>query len=301
MRSRFAIAVICVVLSSQIFAVACSSNTASVSTNTIATAEQILLDKIASALNQAGSYKLDSDVTNHYTVTDNPNHITSIYEWKGSRLMNVTAQEMSMSMTYTEGDNLTPVIGLFTTPFEMYFKGGYTYLQNVLNGPNNVPPWSKSPINEIIWERENQISTLSEVLSAATGFSQSADENIDSSDCYVLNITSTVQAMIDLVLSQQQPYGPTFNIMFGGGTPVVRPDAYKSGSVKLWIDKDGYLPLKVVFNIDFQGFVGGESDPNPRTPTINPIDSSFQGQLDFSNFNQPVTIEIPQAVLDTTG
>jgi hypothetical protein len=35
----------------------------------------------------------------------------------------------------------------------------------------------------------------------------------------------------------------------------------------------------------------------PYTPTTNTVDSSFQGQLSFSNYNQAVSIQVPEEAL----
>lgn len=130
------------------------------------------------------------------------------------------------------------------------------------------------------------------------------NEKVNDIDCFVLNVTPGVQAVIDWVISQAQPYGPQFDVMYGGGTPVVRPDAYQSGSVKLWIGQTSYLPVKVEFNADFQSNVGGgpiSITATPYIPTANPVDASFRGELDFSNYNQPVSVQLPPEALTAIG
>jgi hypothetical protein len=123
------------------------------------------------------------------------------------------------------------------------------------------------------------------------------NEKVNGIDCYVLTITSSVQATIDFVVSQEQPFGTQIDVMWGGGIPIVRQDAYKNGSIQLWINQKNYLPVKVDVNIDFQGDVGGGSGIT-ISPTTNPIDSNFQGELNFSNYNQSVSIQLPQGALN---
>ena len=69
---------------------------------------------------------------------------------------------------------------------------------------------------------------------------------------------------------------------------------------KFGLTQDNYLPVKVEFNIDFQGDTGGPGAASTvfSTPTINPINSNFQGELDFSNYNQSVSIQLPQGALN---
>ena len=259
------------------------------------TKAQTIVDKTLSALTQVKSYQLDTDITNTYKVIDGSTIDTT--EWKGTKLVNVSKQEMEMNMTIPEiysGTN-------FDASLEMYFKDGVEYLKTVATGLSQPNPWTKTQLNNTLWNRETQIPYLTELLKTATQSSSLENEKVNGVDCYVMTITPSVQTIIDFVVSQEQPFGPQLDVMWGGGIPVIRPDAYQSGSIKLWIVMDTYLPLKVEINADFQGNVGGGSIPTsstPYTPTTNPVDSSFQGQLDFSNYNQPVSIQVPQEALN---
>lgn len=272
-------------------AVSCSSNkTTSSSAPALPAAARATLDKIISAMNQATSYKLESDVTNDYELVTDSHPGTDVTEWKGTRLFDVPSQEMGMQMTVTNGT--------IVYAFGEYIKDGYTYLQNVYKG--NGSPWGKSKLNEIRWKYETQLPDLSEILVTAAGFSQWGDENINGTDCYVIDVTPTAGAMIDWIYSQEQSYGPSFKVMFGGGIPVVRQDAYNGGSVKIWVGTGSYLPLQVVFDTDFKGYVGGGPQPPgtyPPKPTTNLIDCSFHGELDFSGYNEPVNITLPPEAL----
>ena len=95
------------------------------------------------------------------------------------------------------------------------------------------------------------------MLKTATQFNSSENQTVNGIVCDVLTITPSSQAAVDFVVSQEQPFGPQINVDFSGGTPVVRPDAFKSGSIHLWIEQDNYLPVKVEINVDFQGTAGG--------------------------------------------
>jgi hypothetical protein len=86
--------------------------------------------------------------------------------------------------------------------------------------------------------------------------------------------------------------------MFGGGVPVVRTNAFQNGSIKFWIDQKSYLPAKVEIVIDFQGYEGGgEITSTPYTPTTNLVNSDFHGQLNFSNYDQAISFNIPPEAL----
>ena len=49
--------------------------------------------------------------------------------------------------------------------------------------------------------------------------------------------------------------------------------------------------MKVTVNLDFRGYL------NPENPDI--LEQRYHGELDFSDYNQPVTIQLPPDALNT--
>ena len=159
--------------------------------------------------------------------------------------------------------------------------------------------WEKTQLNDADWNQETQISFLTELLKTVTQFSSLETEQLNNIDYYVLTLTPSAQASVDWIFSQGQPGGPSFTD--GVGHTLVRTDTYKGGSVELWINQNSYLPVKVEVNIDFHGNVlTGVVTTTPYTLNYESgtVDWSFQGQLDFSNYNQPVSIQVPQDALN---
>lgn len=95
-----------------------------------------------------------------------------------------------------------------------------------------------------------------------------------------MSITPSAEAIISLIIVQEQGVGIQIDFLHGGGRSVVRPDAYQGGSVKFWIDKNSYLPVKVEFKAEFEGNIEGAFD-SAALPTTNPVTSIFIGQLIF--------------------
>ena len=242
-------------------------------------------------MNHIKSFNLDTDIINTYKIIEGVQ--TNTTEWKGTKLVDASNKEMAMKMTIPQiysGANLSASL-------EMYFKDGNEYLQ----GPYGENPWTKTRFDNALWKRETQIPYLVEILKTAIHSDLQDNEKINGVDCYVLTVAPSIQDAIDFVVSQEQPFGAQIDTMWGGGIPVVRADAYRSDYIKIWIDQNSYLPMRVELNVDFQGNVGGGDIPlgtTHYTPTTNPVDSSFSGQLIFSNYNQPVSIQVPQEALD---
>ncbi|MDD5190076.1 MAG: hypothetical protein PHE50_03425 [Dehalococcoidales bacterium] len=255
------------------------------------TTAQDVIAKTLSKMTGVKSYQLVTDISNTYKVLSDLDGRTDTTEWKGTRLINIPDQAMAINMTIAEiyaGSNLNATL-------DMYFQDGEEYLKT------NGFPWTKNKLDNSLWNHEIQMPYLTELLKTATRIEALENTKFDNIECYVVTVVPAVQAMIDLVVSQEQPFGTQIDVMFGGAIPVVRPDAYQSGSMKLLIRQDNYLPLKVEFTADFQGNVGGGPITIiPYSPTTNPVRSSFRGLLTFTNYNQNISIQAPQEALDAT-
>ena len=270
---------------------------------TISAEAQDIVAKCVSAMAHVDSYKLDTDVLNTYKVLDGPNQITTLFEWNGTKLIDVFRRQMKMDMTI---DVVNYYGSNDTHSIEMYFTGGYEYCKStslhVHGGPEN--PWDKNRLTNEDWTAESQMSYYIKLLETGSQANVLGSESISGIDCYVLTLSPSTEAMVDWVISQGQPAGPSLGVMAGGAISVHRADAYQGGSVKLWVEKDSYLPLKAEVSAVFDGFVGGGvhlATVDPYTPTTGHVNSSFDGQMTFSGYNQPVSIQLPQEALNDQG
>lgn len=245
-----------------------------------------IVQRTLTALGKVTTFTLDSDVINTYKVglASTPNVTTS--EWKGTRTVDLPSHSMKLDMTIT---------GSVSMKVERYVTGGWDYLQALSPGlSHGGSPWTRNPVNDQQWTRDAQLPYYVELLKGVGDVTLSGSYTINGTACYVLSITPPAGVMVDWVTGQEQPVGPQLDIMYGGGVPVVRADAYRGGTVLLWIDKSTFLPVGARIEADFAGDVGGGLD-SAVTPTTNPVDSGFQGTMMFSNYNRPVTVDVPAA------
>jgi len=235
-----------------------------------------IIAKTLSALSLVKSYQLDTD------FTDGPGPGST--EWKGTKIIDVFNKAMAMNLAITSGS-------LLTTD-EEYFMNGQDYLKTVAEA--NSPPtwgWSKRALVNDVWNAQIEVPFLSDLLKTPTKFSSLETEQLNDVECYVLTVTPSAQTAIDFLVSQGEPGGPAIGTwLWGGDGVLVRTDTYNYGSVKLWINKANYLPVKVAVNLDFRGHL------NTENPDI--LDESLQGELDFSDYNLPVSIQVPQDALN---
>jgi hypothetical protein len=238
-----------------------------------------IITKTLSALSLVKSYQLDTDFNDKFASI----------EFKGTKVIDVSQKEMGMNISIT--------MGAYLTNDERYFMDGIDYSESVFeeNSPNTIG-WTKRKLDDTVWNQQTQLPMLLELLNSATRISSLETVQLNNIDCYVLTFTPSAQASVDFVLSQEQPGGPSYDTG-GVGQTLVKQDTYNSGSVELWINKDNYLPVKVAVNLDFRGILPNGFGAAP-TDTSNILDWEFQGELDFSNYNQPVTIQVPQDALN---
>lgn len=142
---------------------------------------QDIVAKCIRAMAHVNSYEIDTDVLNTYQVLDEPNQITTLYEWNGTKLIDVLRREMKMDMTI---DIVNYYGSNDTNSIEMYFTGGYEYLKStslhVYGGPEN--PWEKDRLTDEMWTAESQISYYIELLKTSNQASILGSENCTSSD-----------------------------------------------------------------------------------------------------------------------
>jgi hypothetical protein len=247
--------------------------------STTQTAAQNMAGKTISAVNSVSTFQLNTDFTDTLSTNSSGSNTTDL---KGSKLIDITDRALAMNMAITAG----PLV----TTNELYFLNGQEYLETT--NPSNIPAiWgSKTEFNDKDWKQQTQIQFLSALLNTAVKISSLPDEKLNNVDCAVLTITPAAQAAVDFIISQFQYSGPAPFSMEGGAT--ITPDAYQGGSITLWINSENYLPVKVEAAFRFQNKENWNANSSTTLITAN-----YNIELDFSNYNQPVSIQVPPDVL----
>ena len=276
------------------------------------TTAQAIVAKTISAMNSVKSYNLKTDMTQNYTVIQktDPQTTTDIWEWKSQRMVDVSNQEMYLSMNIHETPDLQPYI------FQQYLVGGYSYYSQsspIVGGLTN--PWMKTQLNEqynAAWSNFAQINPLVELLKTSTQISLTGTEQIDGVDYYIIQLSPSAEAATDWVLSQGGFPGPSLGWWIGTSPERVKQidiKAYTNCSVKLWINKDNDLVYKIDINISLDAEPGNivcsdtglacqDGQGNSADIGFEKILRDFSGQWEFSNYNQPVSIMVPPEALN---
>lgn len=275
--------------------------------------QQIIANTIA-AMEKVKSCSLNTFLMENYIIIDgsNTSATADVWQWAGLRKIDISKQEMYSYIDNREASSL-PASAFIT---ESYISGGWEYI-NQITPPTHglVNPWIKTRLDEeseITFANEAQLAAQIELLKSSNIFGLVDTESINGIECYTINLAVSAEAAADWVLSQQQEFGPSFRWFRTDmeSSKEIYIKAFKNGSVRLWIEKDNCLILKLSINIIFDGMPGNITrydTPLEITEETDPLDVGFKhiirdfsGQWEFSNYNQPVHIQLPEEALNAT-
>ncbi len=267
-------------------------------------AHEIIL-KSMSALNKVDSYKLDANLTEAYSVIGEKDSNTVLTHWKIRKLVSIVQKELQMATNVEQN-------GVNISSFEVYIIDEWMHLNSILphiNDSSGIPGanWKKVKLSDETWTPESQIIPQIELLETSIKANLTGSENVNNVNCYVLNVTPTARSVADWVISQQQPDGPSLRWWHTSAerSREIYTKAYKNSFIKLWISKDSYLVMKADISALFE--VTPSILEPADVPLINTevtdygfgkIIADFHWQMNYSNYNQPISIKLPQDALD---
>ena len=196
--------------------------------------------------------------------------------------IDVAATRMNMLMNV---DMNVPVAGQQKTSTEMYVVDDYLYMK--VSVPGAADQWLKTKLSAAVWQQQNQLDQQIEMLKTAIKVESLGEEVVDGTNCYVLSVTPDMAALAGFLASELQQ----------GASADILKDAdlgklFKSVTVKEWVSKKDYLPLKVDMSMSLEmrpEDVGATSTDFARMT----MDMSVLGT--YSDYNKPVTISLPAA------
>jgi hypothetical protein len=149
--------------------------------------------------------------------------------------------------------------------------------------------WSKFKIPEGTVSSENQLSYFLKLLKSINEVISLSNEKINGEDCRVISIIPSAEAVADWLISQTSVPGPglstsTWSSLVGKNTLT---KTFQGGTFQLWVDSATNLVVKA------------ELSPHFAATLDNlPQESDFAGQLNFSNYDQAVSVTVPQEALN---
>jgi hypothetical protein len=243
--------------------------------------DQQIVSKVIETSNSIKSVKLAMDISENVDITaDSQSENMSVKETGIASVDNV-AKEMMMNATM---DMVVPNTGKQSMTMDEYLTGGYIYMKADLTGTDQ---WTKMKIDESQWTNENQLAQQIEFLRSAISVSRLNDETVNGLDCYVFQITPDMSALIKWVQSQSQSNSELKNL---------NPNMFKTTTLKMWMDKKSLLPQKESIDLTMEltpADIGATT--TKTTPTFDNMTMTMNGDITYSDYNIPVTIELPAA------
>ena len=228
--------------------------------------------------------KMDFDMTMVIEVIGGPEPFEMNMSGDGVAFMDMANQEMQMTMNITLD---IPEMGEQTMATNSYLVGDWMYTGAEI--PGFGEQWMKIELTPGMWEQQNQLEQQVAFFKEAVEIKYLGSEAVDGTDCYVFEVVPSMEALGD-VLNQQAAAMGTVDF-----DQLDLADLFEAMTVKEWIAKDSYRVLRGEVYMRMQMFPedvdASEADFDRMVIDMNMTMRSY-------DYNQPVSIILPQAALD---
>ena len=236
----------------------------------------------------------------YFASTDSNNDNLAPNGMTGEELLNRSSQAMTdkyqfklnaevsiMNESSTEGmagtiDELNRELSLHSQAQEnasvyldIYVVDNWIY--TTMNGTDSNMSWIKTTLTDDLWKQYAIPSQQLQLFKDPLGVEYVGTEVIADGECYKLDVKPSLTT-----LSEIYGVGDSSNMS-------ALEDTFKSYSMDIWISQQTYLPVKILtdVNISFPYY------------TLE-ISMGLIYEITFSNYNEPVNIELPAAATNAT-
>jgi hypothetical protein len=201
----------------------------------------------------------------------------------GTGVIDMANEEMQVTMNMTMD---IPGEGEQEMAMEVYIVGEWIYTMMAL--PNLGEQWTKMEVTEEMWQQQSQIEPLLEFLATAVEVNYLGSKTLSGTECYLFEIVPDMEALGELLGQETAGTGLDFS-------QLDLADIYKELSVKEWIAKDSYLLVKVEIGMVLEM---SPSDVGATADDFEEMTMDVKLAESFYDYNEPVSIELPQEALD---
>jgi hypothetical protein len=271
-----------------------------------------IVSRVISVMNQVKTYRLDSDVTDNYTIVGTNSNFSDIYLRQDHPLINLADNTTWFSYNISDGIG-TPYIGQYYLIGRLRYGTQSSPIWYNRNG--HTEGWGKTELTDQqnwIFPDITQLAPQIKILKPTSEVELLGKEKVDSHECYVLAIMPTANGATNWVLSQNKgTSGPSLYWWKTGPerSTEIYVKAYVDGSSKFWIDCDNFRIRQVNINLHFvvkpgnvkyseTGLEIGDNTSELDLP-FDEIIRDFHGQLHFSDYGQRLSITPPPEALVT--
>jgi len=173
---------------------------------------------------------------------------------------------------------------------QIFVLNGWMYMGATLSGFGEQ--WVKSAMTDKYWQTQDQLAQQTEFLKTAVTVTLLGSEKVDGTDCYILQINPDMAAITEWFLSQQEQQSSGID-----WSQIDLSDIFKNYSIKAWIAKGSYLPIKEEIELTLEMT---PQDLGAGADETGKVTMSMNGQVKFYDYNKPFTIELPPEAATAT-
>jgi len=247
---------------------------------------QEIVDGAVESFDNISTYQFEMDMTMYTTGEAVGEAIEHTVTMVNSGTLDLENQQMKTDLSMDAGDEMMRV--------ESYIIDGMVYAKP--EAPGEEPGWIKSEAPEEYWEMMTAVSGIKnyiELLKTAQ-VEVIGSEQVNGVDCYILQLTPE---MAELYQTAMNPVGGVGQAGMLAPVPEeLLEDMFRSFSVKEWVAKDTYLLMKAEIDMAI------ETTPEFKDYLGEEVDVSIDVTISFLayNYNQPVTIVVPEEALEAS-
>ncbi len=195
-------------------------------------------------------------------------------------------RQMHMVMNMTIN---TPEQDTIDMPVEYFLVDGWMYMK--ISVPEQEEQWLKMEIPDDMWEEQNQAQQQIEMLRTAEEVNFLGFEDVNGVECYVVEIVPDLAAL-QRIISQTQ--GQMSQLGDLDLSAMDLGEMLKQVSVTQYVAMDSYLFMRtdehIVMEITAEAMGLPEDEFDRITEDVTTV-------LVFRDYDEPVTIQMPQAAL----
>ena len=246
--------------------------------------EQLVNDVLV-ANAEVETVKFDMNTTTKMEMIGGPQPDGATMVGEGTGAIDSINREMQIIM---DMDVDVPGKAKQSQPMEAYLVDGWMHIK--VSVEEKGAQWVKMQLPDEMWDSQSQISQQTEFLKTAKEVNFLGSEDVNGTDCYVVEVVPSTEALNKMLSQIQMP-----DIEGADLSQFSLNDMIKDMSFKQWIDQDGHLIMKSETHVVME--ISPE-DVGASVEEFQKITSDQSTVMVFYGYNEPVSIELPAEALD---
>jgi hypothetical protein len=193
------------------------------------------------------------------------------------------AMTMNMVMDMPDKNQQNMTADIYTSDHWLYMKA---------NVPGMGDQWTKMELTDEVWEKQSQISNMTDFLKSPINLELIDSEKVRDIDCYVVNITPDQETLAKWMTEQSQNGQNGLNMNNQNLS-----QSFNNFILKEWISKDNFFPVRMQIMMEFDNN-SGSPEATPNSLSQMKMKMNMNSTIDYYDFNKTLTIQLPAEALN---